>query len=498
MLISSNVFLILAFIVYLLFMVGIGMYFYGKNRTTTEYFLGGRKLGSWVTSMSAQASDMSGWLLMGLPGAAYLSGISAGWIAIGLGVGTYLNWLFVAKPLRQYTKVAGDAITLPQFFKNRFRDKSGIVSVVAAVFILVFFLFYTASGFVSAAKLFSSVFGIPYLAALAVGVVVVVSYTFAGGFFAVCWTDFFQGMLMFFCVLAVPTMAISSLGGPSAFIGQVEAFNPNFLSMLVDGATNQPYTLLGIVSLVAWGLGYFGQPHILVRFMGIESPKAIKKSRRIATVWVAISLTAAVVIGVAGRMFLGDILVEGGAQETVYITMVTHIFPVFIAGIFLSAILAAIMSTADSQLLVTASAITEDFYHAKIRKHAGAQELMWVSRICVIAVAVIAALIATNPESTVLGLVSYAWAGFGATFGPLVLCSLFWKRTTRQGALAGIIVGGVVDLVWAQLSGGIFDLYEIVPGFVLGLAAIIVVSLLTPAPEKEVTDEFETYRECVD
>ncbi|MGE4547979.1 MAG: sodium/proline symporter PutP [Intestinibacillus sp.] len=498
MLVSSNVFLILAFAVYLVFMICIGMYFYGKSRTTTEYFLGGRKLGSWVTSMSAQASDMSGWLLMGLPGAAYLSGISAGWIAIGLGIGTYLNWLFVAKRLRQYTKVAGDSITLPQFFKNRFHDKSGVLSVVSALFILVFFLFYTASGFVSAAKLFSSVFGLPYLVALAIGAVVVVSYTFAGGFFAVCWTDFFQGMLMFLCVIAVPALAIGEMGGPVPFLDQVHAFNPHFLSMLVDGATGQPYTVLGIVSLVAWGLGYFGQPHILVRFMGIESPAAIKKSRRIATVWVVISLTAAIAIGMSGRMLLGDVLLQGGAQETVYITMVTRLFPVFIAGIFLSAILAAIMSTADSQLLVTASAITEDFYHEKIRPKASAGELMWVSRVCVIAVAVIAALIATNPESTVLGLVSYAWGGFGATFGPVVLCSLFWRRANRQGALAGIIVGGVVDLVWAQLSGGIFDLYEIVPGFVFGLAAIVVVSLLTPAPGAEVAAEFDTYHTCTD
>lgn len=487
---------ILAFVCYLLFMIGIGMYFYGKNRTTDEYFLGGRRLGSWVVSMSAQASDMSGWLLMGLPGAAYLSGISAGWIAIGLAVGTYLNWLFVAKRLRQYTKVAGDAITLPQFFKNRFRDRSGMISVVAAVFILVFFLFYTASGFVSCAKLFSSVFGINYYLALVIGAVVVISYTFAGGFFAVCWTDFFQGMLMFFCVLAVPTIAIQSMGGFTSFLDKVEAFNPNFLSMFVDGATNQPYTLMGIISLVAWGLGYFGQPHILIRFMGIESPAAIKKSRRIATVWVLISLTAAVLIGVSGRMYLGDILLEGGAQETVYITMVSNIFHVFIGGIFLSAILAAIMSTADSQLLVTASAITEDFYHNKIRPKASPSELMWVSRICVISVALIAVFIATDQDSTVLGLVSYAWAGFGSAFGPLVLCSLFWKRTNKHGAYAGIIVGGLTSIIWAQLSGGIFDLYEIVPGFFFGLIAIVVVSLLTPAPESEVANEFESYKTC--
>lgn len=267
--------------------------------------------------------------------------------------------------------------------------------------------------------------------------------------------------------------------------------------MFVDGATNTPYTALGIVSLVAWGLGYFGQPHILVRFMGISSPAAIKKSRRIATVWVVISLTAAVMIGVSGRMVLGDGLLDGnGQQEIIYITMVSKFFPLFIAGIFLSAILAAIMSTADSQLLVTASALTKDFYHNKIRPQATEKELMWVSRGCVMGVAVIAVLIATNQNSTVLGLVSYAWGGFGSAFGPLVLCSLFWKRTNKQGAYAGILVGGIVDLVWAQLSGGIFDLYEIVPGFVCGLIAIFVVSLLTAAPSKEITDEFDSYRSC--
>ena len=496
---TNRIVTIAAFCVYLIFMLCIGMYFVGKNKTTTEYFLGGRKLGSWVTSMSAQASDMSGWLLMGLPGAAYLSGISAGWIGIGLAIGTYLNWLLVAKPLRQYTKVAGDAITLPEYFKNRFHDESGWISVVSAVFILVFFLFYTASGFVSCAKLFSSVFGIPYLVSLTVGAVVVISYTFAGGFFAVCWTDFFQGLMMFFCVVAVPLIAVFRMGGPAEFISSVEAFNPNFLSMFVDGATNTPYTALGIVSLVAWGLGYFGQPHILVRFMGISSPAAIKKSRRIATVWVVISLTAAVMIGVSGRMVLGDGLLDGnGQQEIIYITMVSKFFPLFIAGIFLSAILAAIMSTADSQLLVTASALTEDFYHNKVHKNASEKELMWVSRGCVMAVAIIAVLIATNQNSTILGLVSYAWGGFGSAFGPLVLCSLFWRRTNKQGAYAGIIVGGVVDLVWAQLSGGIFDLYEIVPGFVFGLLAIVVVSLLTPAPTKAVTDEFDSYHHCVE
>lgn len=373
-----------------------------------------------------------------------------------------------------------------------------MLSVVSAVFILVFFLFYTASGFVSAAKLFSSIFGINYIVALLIGAVVVISYTFAGGFFAVCWTDFFQGMLMFFCVIAVPAIAIQHIGGWCDFVNNVNTLNPNFFSMFVDGANNQPYTFIGIVSMLAWGLGYFGQPHILIRFMGIESPAAIKKSRRIATVWVLISLTAAVMIGLSGRIYLGDILTQNGLQETIYITMVSKIFPVFIGGIFLSAILAAIMSTADSQLLVTASAITEDFYHNKIRPNASTSELMWVSRICVMAVSIIAVLIATDQNSTVLGLVSYAWAGFGSAFGPLVLCSLLWKLTNKQGAMAGIIVGGLTSIIWAQLSGGIFDLYEIVPGFVFGLLAIIIVSLLTPAPDAEIVNEFEKYRSCED
>ena len=494
----DSIITLVAFGVYLIFMICMGVYFYGEKPHDQRIFPRWPK--AWLLGHldeRAQASDMSGWLLMGLPGAAYLSGISAGWIAIGLAIGTYLNWLLVAKPLRQYTKVADDAITLPQFFKNRFKDESGMISVIAAIFILVFFLFYTASGFVSCAKLFSSVFGMPYLVSLLIGAVVVISYTFAGGFFAVCWTDFFQGLLMFFCVIAVPSIAIGSLGGPADFFAQVDSFNPNFLNLFVDGATNTPYTAIGIISLIAWGLGYFGQPHILIRFMGIESPKAIKKSRRIATVWVLISLTAAVLIGVSGRMFLGDgLLVTAGNEETIYINMVTRIFPVFIAGIFLSAILAAIMSTADSQLLVTASAITEDFYHNKIRPNASAKELMWVSRGCVMVVALIAVLIATNQNSTVLGLVEYAWAGFGSAFGPLVLCSLFWRRANKYGAYAGIIVGGLVDLFWAQMSGGIFELYEIVPGFVCGLLAIIIVSLATPAPSKEITDKFDSYRTC--
>ena len=449
------------------------MYFVAKNKTTTEYFLGGRS-SLWVIDECAGVRYVPLAADQGLPGAAYLSGISAGWIGIGARSAP-ISLLLVAKPLPPVHQGGGRrAITLPGISEPLPHDESGWISVVSAVFILVFFLFYTASGFVSCAKLFSSVFGIPYLVSLTVGAVVVISYTFAGGFLAVCWTDFFQGLMMFFCVVAVPLIAIFRMGGPAEFISSVEAFNANFLSMFVDGATNTPYTALGIVSLVAWGLGYFGQPHILVRFMGISSPAAIKKSRRIATVWVVISLTAAVMIGVSGRMVLGDGLLDGnGQQEIIYITMVSKFFPLFIAGIFLSAILAAIMSTADSQLLVTASALTKDFYHNKIRPQATEKGLMWVSRGCVMGVAVIAVLIATNQNSTVLGLVSYAWGGFGSAFGPLVLCSLFWKRTNKQGGMQRTyLVGSASILVWAQLSGGIFDLYEIVPGFVCGLIAI--------------------------
>ncbi len=495
--------IILSFAVYLCFMIGIGVYFYGKTTSTDDYFLAGRKLGSWVTSMSAQASDMSGWLLMGLPGAAYLSGLSASWIGVGLAIGTYLNWLFVAKPLRQYTKVANNSITIPQYFSNRFMDKSGLLSIISALFILVFFLFYTASGFVAAAKLFSSVFGISYSISLAIGLIVVISYTFAGGFFAVCWTDFVQGILMFFAVITVPAVAISSMGGFGDFIVKIESLNPHMLNFMVD-SSGAPLTLISILSLLAWGLGYFGQPHILIRFMGITSPQAVKKSRRIATIWVLFSLTAAVLIGMSGRVFLPETpeLLEN-AGETVYITMALTIFPTFIAGILLSAILAAIMSTADSQLLVTASAITEDFYRVKIRKNASKAELLWVSRITVIIVALIAGVLAINPNSTVLGLVEYAWAGFGATFGPLVLFSLFWRRTTRNGALAGIVVGGLTTIIWTQLGDmyptSIFSsLYEIIPGFIFSALAIFVVSLMDKEPSEEIYKGFDSYRTCND
>lgn len=490
---------ILAFVIYMAGMVAIGLYFYKKTQSTTDYFLGGRKLGAWVTSMSAQASDMSGWLLMGLPGAAYISGLSASWIALGLGIGTYLNWRIVAKRIRQYTKVAGDSITLPSYFSTRFRDESGIISSISALFILIFFLFYTASGFVGCAKLFSSTFGTSYLTSLIIGGIVIISYTFAGGFLAVSWTDFFQGILMFFAIIIVPTVALNSVGGTQEFITQIKDVNPYMLDIFKN-ADGTNLSIISTISLLAWGLGYCGQPHILVRFMGISSPNEIKKSRRIATVWIIFALSAATIIGMLGRVYL-DVQLDSITSETVYIEMVSQMFPSFFGGILLCAVLASIMSTADSQLLVTASAITEDFYAKMLNKNATPKQLVVISRLVVIVVAIVACVIASNPESSVLDLVAYAWAGFGATFGPLVIMSLFYRNTTRNGALAGIVSGGVTTIVWQQLAktfgtDGIFGLYEIVPGFVISIILIFVVSKLDKQPCAEILEEFDSYTNC--
>ena len=489
--VESNLTIIVIFVLYLVMMLAIGLMAYKKTSNTEDYFLGGRKLGSWVVSLSAQASDMSGWMLMGLPGAAYIAGLEAGWIALGLTIGTYLNWKLVAKRLRNYTE-ACNAITIPQFLGNRYRDDQNILRIVSSLFILIFFLVYTASAFVSGGKLFSTVFGIDYTVALLICAVVVVSYTFAGGFFAVCWTDLVQGILMFVAIVIVPCAAVVSMGGIDATIARIEAVNVNMLNpfITIDGTH---IAMITVISSLAWGLGYFGQPHILVRFMGIDDAKSIKKSRLIAMVWVIFSLTAATLVGLLGRVFLTQDL-SNSSGETVYILMVMKIFPLIIAGVFL----AAVMSTADSQLLVTASAITEDFYKAKIRPNASDKELMMVSRLTVMGVSIIAILIALNPNNTVLGLVENAWAGFGATFGPIMLFSLFYKKTSRNGAIAGIVTGGLVAIIWRNLGnmyGGIFSLYEIVPGFILSAIAIYLVSKFGQEPSQEIQDEFEKVRE---
>ncbi|WDV44404.1 sodium/proline symporter PutP [Clostridiaceae bacterium M8S5] len=481
--------IIFTFTLYLLGMLAIGMHFYKKTTSLSEYILGGRGLNSWVAAMSASASDMSGWLLMGLPGAAYLSGLEASWIAIGLAIGTYLNWRFVAKRLRKYTEISNNSITLPDYFENRFKDNTRILRMVSAFFIVVFFLVYTASGFVAGAKLFNAVFNLPYMWALVIGIVVIIGYTFLGGFMAVSFTDFIQGILMFIAIIAVPLVAIITLGGFTDTISSVKEVNPELLNLFTktDGTK---LTFLSIISLAAWGIGYFGQPHILVRFMAIKSSEKVKKARIIATTWSVISLGAAVLIGMIGIVYLKTPL-EGAGSETVFMVMVNALFHPLVAGIFLAAILAAVMSTADSQLLVTSSSFTKDFYQVVFRKKATEKELVLISRIAVVIIAFIAFLIATNPDSSVLGLVSYAWAGLGASFGPVVLISIYWKRMTRNSAIAGMVVGGLTVIIWKHLEGGLFDVYEILPAFIFASIAIFIVSILGKKPSKKIQEEFE-------
>ncbi|MCQ1536782.1 sodium/proline symporter PutP [Methanosarcina sp. KYL-1] len=492
--VSDNFSIILVFAVYLLFMISIGVIYYRRTENLADYILGGRKLNSWVTALSSQASDMSGWLLLGLPGYAYLAGMESIWIGIGLAVGTYLNWKFVAKKLRQYTYIAGDAITIPVYFENRFRDKSHALRIISAILILVFFLLYTSSGLVAGGKLFNTVFEVPYQQALLIGALVIISYTFLGGFMAVCWTDFFQGMLMVCAIVLVPVAAMKGIGGYGSTIDIINNIDPQLLN---------PWTALAggaipLISNLAWGFGYFGMPHILVRFMAIESADKIKQARLIAMVWVVISLLFAVVVGLVGRAYLYPEFLGDTGSETIFMVMVNNMFPPILAGLLLAAILAAIMSTADSQLLVAASAFTEDIYRIVMKKDASEKELVWLGRLAVIAISAIAYMIARDPNNSVMGLVSYAWAGFGAAFGPIILFSLFWRRTTRNAALGGMISGGLMVILWKNLSGGIFDLYEIVPGFVLSCIVIYIVSILDKeGPSEEILKEFDRVNHVV-
>ncbi len=487
--VKANYVIILMFVIYLLAMLAIGLVFYFRTKNLSDYVLGGRQLGGWVTSLSAQASDMSGWLLMGLPGAAYLTGMNSIWIAIGLAVGTYLNWKVIAKRLRIYTQTAGDSLTLPDYFENRFKDNSKILRIISAIFILTFFLFYTSSGFVAGGKLFSAVFRISYIKALTIGSIVIVLYTFLGGFMAVCWTDFFQGIMMFAAVIVVPVIGIKTLGGVHETLNIIKGINPNLLNPFID-LQGSSLPLIGVISSLAWGIGYFGQPHILVRFMAIKSAKEVKKARIIAMIWVIFSLVAAVIIGIVGLAYIKTPLV-GTNSEKVFLIMVGEMFNPVIGGFLMAAVLAAVMSTADSQLLVTATSLTEDFYKVLFRKNASEKELVWVSRLAVAIVAIIAYCLALDENSSILNIVAYAWAGFGATFGPTIILSLFWKRMTRSGALAGMITGGITVIIWKGLSGGIFNLYEIVPGFIISIIAIVIVSLLSKEPSDEIKEEFE-------
>jgi sodium/proline symporter len=431
---------------------------------------------------------MSGWLLMGLPGYAYAAGMEAVWIALGLLIGTWANWRLVAKRLRILTEKMGNAITLSSYFQNRFKEDSARLRVVSAIVILVFFLIYTASGLVAGGKLFSSVFGMSYPVSLTIGTLVIIGYTFLGGFMAVCWTDFFQGILMFLALIIVPTVCAGTIGGLGVTMAELQAFNGELLNAFTytDGSALGG---LAIASLMAWGLGYFGQPHILTRFMAIDKVGELKNARRVAMTWVTFSLAAAVLIGMIGFVYMGDAMT--GSNETIFIQMVESTFPTIIAGIMLAAILAAIMSTADSQLLVTSSALIEDLLKVFSKKDYTEKTLVWLGRATVIAVACLAYLLAWNPENSVLDLVAYAWAGFGASFGPVVLISLYWKKMTGNGAFAGMITGGATVLFWRNMSSGFFDLYELLPAFVLASLAIFVVSSMDQKNKIDMDFEFK-------
>lgn len=504
---NSMGWIMLSFALYMLMMVVVGIVCARQNKDAEDYFLGGRKLNGWVAALSAQASDMSGWLLMGLPGSVYALGTGQGWIAIGLFLGTVFNWLCISRRLRRYTIRAGNALTLPTYFENRFHDKKRILLLVSSVTIVIFFLVYTASALAAGGKLFNSVFGVDYRIALTIGAVVILLYTFMGGFLAVCVTDFIQGSLMLVALLTVPLLAWRLLGAG----GATEVLNKSFeggatafLSMTSDA--NGKYRLVDIISQLAWGLGYCGMPHILVRFMAVKDEKELKKSKGIAILWVALSLCFACVIGVIGRAYLYPVILEGGAEEKVFIEMIIKLFtqdmrlPI-IAGLFLCGILAAIMSTADSQLLVSASSVAEDIVRGVVKKDASDKTVLRISRITVLIIAVLAYIIALNPNSSIMGLVSNAWAGLGAAFGPTVLLSLFWKRTNFQGAVAGILSGALTVIAWdyIPLAGGatlgaVTGLYSLLVGFGISLLLIVIVSLLTPAPSEEILQEFEDVR----
>ncbi len=515
---TTNVIVLCAFAFYMLVMIGIGAFYSRKTKNNEDYFLGGRNLGAWTAALSAEASDMSGWLLMGLPGSFYLLGSGDIWIAVGLLIGTVLNWYLISGRLRRYTIAAGNSLTIPSFFENRFKDK-GALKLVSAIIITLFFAVYTASAFSSGAKLFATLFGdgskasyeSTYLIGLIIAAAVILVYTFLGGFKAVCTTDLIQGIMMLVAILTVPIIAYSVLTFDTSFSGALAQHGVtdagSFINpMTVEGAQ---ISWQQVVSGLAWGLGYFGMPHILVRFMAIKSEAEIKKSRKVAITWVTIAFIASFLIGIVGRAYLKAQL-DADTSETVFIRMIQQLFTgngfvIFIGGIFLCGILAAIMSTADSQLLVTASAISEDIYKGTIRKKASEKSALWVGRIAVVVIAVIAFVIALDPKSSIMGLVSDAWAGFGAAFGPIILLALFWKRSNWQGALAGMIAGAVSIIVWDYIPlistadgmvtiGSSTGLYSLAVGFPAALIVAVIVSLVTKKPDAVIVREFESVK----
>ena len=470
--------------VYLLVMIAIGCIFATKIKSTAEYFLGGRGVGAWVTALSAQASDMSGWLLMGLPGAVYMAGLGESWVAIGLAVGTILNWIFIAPRLRVYTEKT-NAVTLSTFFENRFREKDGILRTLSAIVILGFFTIYAGSGLVACGKLFNVMFGLKYEYAVLIGMAVVLIYTILGGYLAVCWTDLIQGALMFFAIIIVPVAAYFYIRNNMEPGTLSNAFGEKSLSLIPAGKTGM-VALFAIISSAVWGLGYCGQPHILTRFMSIKSAKLLPRSTIIATIWVVISLAAAVVIGfLAKPIFPG---LDKNASEEVFIKLIGFLCNPWIGGVLLAAILAAIMSTIDSQLLVSSSALTEDFYKKFLRKEASVKELVWISRGCVLLITVLATVLALAPNDTIFGIVKFAWGGFGAAFGPVVIMSLYSKKTSSTSAIAGMLAGAIVMLAW-YFTGLNEYMYEILPGFVAGLVTMIIVNQIAPQKDPEILAE---------
>ena len=490
--------ILITFIAYLAVLIVIGFWTYRMTNTLSDYILGGRRLNSWVTAFSASASDFSGWLLIGLPGAAYASGLGQWslWLAVGLAIGAMINWQYVAKRLRIYTESANDSITLPQFFENRFRDKTHLLRVISALFILVFFLFYTASGLVAGAKLFEGTFGMDYHTSLIIGAGIIVAYTFLGGFLAVSYTDFIQGVLMAAALAFTMIYGLVQVGGLGGLFQQLGAISTSLVDAFAATDYNAQEGVLweaagsigfvGIISALAWGLGYFGQPHILARFMAIKSHKQIRKARLISvTLGLVLPLYGAIIVGMLGIITFDQPLAD---PEQVFIQLVQLMYNPWIAGFLLAAVLAAIMSTVDSQLLVSSSALSEDFYRRYLRKNASNTELVWVGRFAVLLISLIAIMLAWSDDSSVLELVSYAWAGLGATFGPAILFSLFWRKTARNGVLAGIIVGGLTIFIWPMTGS---DLYEMVPGFLFSSIAIIVFSLIGNGATDEMKEEFD-------
>jgi sodium/proline symporter len=491
---SDQAFHIAALVVYFAAMLAIGLYFMRKNNSLDEYMLGGRGLPPAVAALSAGASDMSGWLLMGLPGAIYAAGLVEAWIAVGLTVGAWLNWKFVAPRLRVYTQVSENSITIPSFLENRLRDTSRSLRIAAGLIILIFFTFYVSAGMVSGGVFFASSFGMEYRTGMLLIAGVTVLYTLGGGFLAASYTDFVQGLMMFLALIAVPVVGLFAVGGPSGVASTVREVDPALLSMVGGGAS-----VLGIVSALAWGLGYFGQPHIIVRFMAMRTLGEIRTGRKIGMGWMILAVLGAIATALVGVAYFQQnpgVTLED--PETVFLLLGQILFHPLIAGFILAAVLAAIMSTVSSQLIVSASALVEDLFKVGLKREASDRQQVMISRLAVLLISVVAAAMAWTQNDTILGLVAFAWAGFGAAFGPTILLALYWRRLSTAGALTGMVAGAVMVGVWGNIEGGIFDLYEIVPGFLLNLVLAVVVSNATHRHHHEVTDEFDRTMRVID